>query len=110
MNRTKRQAKAAREQQQQQQQLLQDNPVDDEVQDLEELVRQTRERVKATKASRSRAATLRRELQELQDEEQSFVASDEADPIPASAPNADPGAFVAATLKSAVIFLIFIFI
>ena len=104
MNRTKRQAKAAREQQQQ---LAFDVPLDGGVQDLEEMVLQTRDRVKAAKAARSRAASLRRELQELQDEEQSIA--EEADPTPTPFPSTDPGALVAATLKSAV-FIIFIYI
>ena len=102
MDRTKRLAIAAREQQQV------DNPVNDEVQDLEEMVLQSRERVKAAKAAKSRAEVLRRELQELQEEERSIA--EEANPAPFSASNVDPGAFVAATLKSAVItFYFFIF-
>ena len=108
MDRTKRQAKAAREQQQQQQQQhVVDVPTDGEVQDLEELVLHTRERVKAAKAAKLRAATLRRELQDLQEEEQSFAAYDEVDPapLPVPVPNADPSSFVAATLKSAVILI-----
>ena len=54
MDRTKRLAKAAREQQQQ----VLDNSVDAEVQDLEEMVLQSRERVKAAKEAKSRAAAL----------------------------------------------------
>ena len=83
MDRTKRQAKAAREQQRRED--------EDEVQDLEEVIRQTRERVKVAKASKSRAAALRLELQDLQDEEQSIAgiedtapAADPAPPVPKS--------------------------
>ena len=123
MDRTKRLAKAARDQEQQ----ALDIPVEDEVQDLEELVRRTRERVKAVKSAKSRAADLRRELQELEEEEQSVIA--EADhlpvsatvPVPAVAVEAipapvsaaipavtDPAALVAASLDSAVIVYSFI--
>lgn len=67
----------------------------EEVMDLEEVVLQTRERVKAAKAAKSRAAELRRQLTELQDEEESLAVSDqEVAPVP------DPsnaGAFVAAS-------------
>ena len=66
MDRTKRMAKAAKEQQQQQ---SLDVSLDGEVQDLEEMVRHTRERVQAAKAARSRAAALRLELQQLEEEE-----------------------------------------
>ena len=103
MDRTKRLAKAARDQQQQALGI----PVEDEVQDLEEMVRRTRDRVKAVKSAKSRAAALRQELQELEEEEQSVIAEDDPVPAPASAPvpvsAPDPSAFVAATLKSAVI-------
>ena len=102
MDRTKRLAKAARERQQ-----VADNPVATEVQDLEEMVLQSRERVKAAKAAKSHAAALRRELQELQEEEQSIAASEEVNLALFAAPSADPGAFMAATLKSAVITFIF---
>ena len=119
MDRTKRLAKAARDQEQQ----ALDIPVEDEVQDLEELVRRTRERVKAVKSAKSRAADLRRELQELEEEEQSVIAEVDhppasatvsasapapavavaAIPAPAAIPAvADPGALVAASLDSAV--------
>ena len=99
MDRTKRQANAVREQQQR----SFGAPIEDEVQDLEEIVLQTRERVKTAKAAKSRAAALRRELQELQEEEQSIFASEEADPVPAPVPvSSDPGAFLAASLNSAV--------
>ena len=98
MDRTKRQAKAAREQQRRNV----DASAKDEVQDLEEIVLQTRERVKAAK---SRAAALCRELQELQEEEEeeSIAVSEEAVPVSAPVPDAsDPGAFVATSLQSAV--------
>ena len=102
MDRTKRLAKAARDQQQQALGI----PVEDEVQDLEEMVRRTRDRVKAVKSAKSRAAALRQELQELEEEEQSVIAEDDPVPAPVSAPvpvsAPDPSAFVAATLKSAV--------
>ena len=101
MDRTKRQALAAR-----QQQVL-DAPADGEDRDLEDMIRQTRERVKAAKAAKSRTAALRQELLDLQEEEQSIAASeDPAPPVAISA--ADPGAFMAASLKSAVIFIFFI--
>ena len=61
MDRTKRQAKAAKE-------LLRKKS-EDEVMDLEDVIRQTRERVNAAKAAKSHAADLRHELQELQEEE-----------------------------------------
>ena len=97
MDRTKRQAKAAREQQRRN-----DVPAEDEVQDLEEIVFQTRERVKAAKAVKSRTDALRRELQELQEEEESIA--EEASPVTAPLPDpSDPGAFVAASFNSAVI-------
>ena len=123
MDRTKRLAKAARDQEQQ----ALDIPVEDEVQDLEELVRRTRERVKAVKSAKSRAADLRRELQELEEEEQSVIAEADHPPasatvpvpavveaIPASVPAAipavtDPGALVAASLDSAVIVYLIIY-
>ena len=99
MDRTKRLAKAARDQQQQALGI----PVEDEVQDLEEMVRRTRERVKAVKSAKSRAAALRQELQELEEEEQSVIAEDDPSPsAPAPVSGPDPSAFVAATLKSAV--------
>ena len=105
MDRTKRQVKAAREQQR-----VLELPVDDDVQDLEEVVLQTRERVKAAKAAKQRAAALHRELQELQDEEQSIIADQDGNQVPPSlsAPmpvSSDPGAFVAASLNSAVIYI-----
>ena len=65
------------------------------------MVRHTRERVQAAKAARSRAAALRLELQRLEEEEHSVA--EEADPTPV--PATDPGAFVAASLKSAVMIL-----
>ena len=117
MDRTKRQAKAARDQFQQQPTL--DAPVEAEVQDLEQMVLQSRERVKAAKAAKQRAASLRQELLDLQEEEQSIAASQEA--LPASAPvpvvvdsapapvATDAGALVAASLQSAVIFIIYIY-
>ena len=100
MDRTKRQAKAAREQQQRNL----DHQAEDEVQDLEQMVLQTRERLNAAKAAKSRAAALRQELLELQEEEQLVVASEEVvpAPVPVPAPVSDPGAFVAASLNSAV--------
>ena len=64
------------------------------------MVRHTRERVQAAKAARSRAAALRLELQQLEEEERAEVE----DPVPAPVPATDPGAFVSASLKSAVIF------
>ena len=95
MDRTKRQAKAAKEQ-------LRRNEADDEVRDLEEIVLQTRERVKAAKAAKSRAAALRLELQELQEEEDSIHEE-----VPVPVPGAsDPGAFVAASLQSAVLYFL----
>ena len=102
MDRTKRLAKAARDQQQQALGI----PVKDEVQDLEEMVRRTRDRVKAVKSAKSRAAALRQELQDLEEEEQSVIAEDDpvpasSAPVPVAAP--DPSVLVAATLKSAVI-------
>ena len=101
MDRTKRQALAAKQQQ------ADDAPADGEVQDLEVLVRQAQDRVNAAKAAKSRAASLRQKLQELQEEEQSIAASEDVDQTPVSAPaalpNSDPGAFVSASLKSAVI-------
>ena len=44
---------------------------------------------------------MRLELQQLQDEEHSIA--EEADPTPTPVPATDPSAFVAASLKSAVI-------
>ena len=106
MDRTKRQAKAARDQFQQQPTL--DAPVDGEVQDLEQMVLQTRERVKAAKAAKLRAASLRQELLDLQEEEQSIAASEDVHPASAPAPVAtDTGALVAASLQSAVILFYF---
>ena len=103
MDRTKRQAKAAREQHKKKANTL--LSAEEEVLDLEEVLLQTRERVKATKAARSRAADLRRELKELEEEELSVIASDEEAVAPAPVPDAsDPGAFIAASLKSAVCF------
>ena len=115
MDRTKRQAKAARDQFQQQPTL--DAPVEGEVQDLEQMVLQTRERVKAAKAAKLRAASLRRELLDLQEEEQSIAASEDVHPASAPGPVApdtgapiatDAGALVAASLNSAVIMSIFV--
>ena len=112
MDRTKRQARAAREQHKKKTNAI--LSTEEEVLDLEEVVLQTRERVKATKAARSRAEALRRELQDLEEEEQSVLLSDEdaspavpVVPVPAPAPvpvpdPADPGAFLAASLQSAV--------
>lgn len=97
MDRTKRQAKAARKQAE----AVQDN----EVLELEEVVFQARERVQAAKASKSRAAALRQELLQLQEEEESIAADQDAAPalLPLSAPApTDPGALVAASLSSAV--------
>ena len=103
MDRTKRMAKAAKEQQLQQ---SLDASLDGEVQDLEEMVRHTRERVQAAKAARSRAAALRLELQQLEEEERAV----EADPAPAPVSATDSGAFVSASLKSAVRFSLSTFI
>ena len=103
MDRTKRRAKAAREQLKKKGNTL--FSTEEEVMVLEDVVRQTRERVKAAKAAKSRTADLQRELRELQEEEDSLVASDhEAVPPPVPDPS-DAGAFVAASLKSAVSFL-----
>ena len=104
MDRTKHHAKAAREQHRQKTDNL--LSVEDEVMDLKEVMLQTRERVKAAKAAKSRAADLRRQLQELQEEEDSLAASNH-EVAPTHVPVADPsdtGAFVAASLslKSAV--------
>ena len=104
MDRTRRQAKAAKE-------LAKRAPEpspDDEVLDLEEVVFQTRERVKAAKAAKARADALRHELLQLQEEEDSLaVAVDHESAIPALAPSVpvvtDPNAMVAASLSSAVI-------
>ena len=100
MDRTKRQAKAAREQHKKKTDTL--FSAEEEVMDFEDVVRQTRERVKAAKAAKSRAADLCCELQELQEEEESLAASDhEAVPTPVPDPS-DASAFVVASLKSAV--------
>ena len=69
MDRTKLQAKAARDQHKNRTNTL--HSAEKEVLDLEEVLLQTRERVKATKAARSRAADLRRKLKEHEEEEQS---------------------------------------
>ena len=87
--------------------MRRNDDAEDDVQDLEEAVRQTRERVKAAKATKSRAATLRRELQELQEEEASIAASEEVAPAPAL--TSDPGAFVATSLQSAVFIYFLVF-
>ena len=105
MDRTKRQARAARDQHKKKTNTL--LSAEEEVLDLEEVVLQTRERVKATKAARSCAEALRRELRDLEEEEQSILLSDDdaspvippvpaAAPVPAPVPDpADPGAFLA---------------
>ena len=102
MDRTRRQAKAAKEHAKR---AAEPSPTDDEVLDLEEVVFQTRERVKAAKAAKARADALRQELLQLQEEEDS-IAADDVSAIPAPAapvPNAtDPGAMVAASLTSKV--------
>ena len=99
MDKTKRHAKAAREQHRQRTDNL--LSAEGEVLDLEEVLIQTRERVKATKAAHSRAEAIRRELQDLHEEEESVLAlqQDVPDPVPDAS---DPSAFIAATLKSAV--------
>ena len=79
-----------------------------------------------SKSAKSRAATLRRELQELEEEEQSVIAEVDLPPAPATAPApasapapaaapdpataSDPVSFVAATLQSAVIILLLLVI
>ena len=109
MDRTKRQAKAARDHAKR---AAEPSPEED-VLELEEVVLQTRERVKAAKAAKARASSLRQELLQLQAEEESIAADPEsAMPAPATAPvpdATDPGAFVAASLSSAVIIIKFPF-
>ena len=105
MDRTKRQAKAAKVQSKRAAESF-PSP-EDEVTDLEEVVIQTRERIKAAKAAKARATALRQELLQLQEEEESMAGDPDivapALPVPAPVPDAsDPGAFIAATLKSAV--------
>ena len=108
MDRTKRQAKAARDHAKRAAEPI----LEDEVLGLEEEVLQTRERVKAAKAAKARATALCQELLELQEEEESIAAdNDSAIPAPATAPVpdvSDPGAFVAASLTSAVNIYFFI--
>ena len=105
MDRTKSQAKAAKVQAKR---VAESFPSpEDEVTDLEEVVIQTRERIKAAKAAKARATALRQELLLLQEEEESIAGDLDvvapAPPVSAPVPDAsDPGAFIAATLKSAV--------
>ena len=109
MDRTRRQAKAAKDLAKRAAEPI--ASTEDDVLELEEVVFQTRERVKAAKASKARAAALRKELLQLQEEEESIAADLDVvtpAPPPVSAPvldASDPGALVAATLKSAVIFI-----
>ena len=102
MDRTKRQAKAAREQHRKKTSTL--LSAEEEVLDLDEVLHQTRERVNATKAARSHAADLRRQLQELQEEEEEeeIRDSDQEQEVAATPDPTDAGAFVAASLKSAI--------
>ena len=109
MDRTKRQAKAARDHAAKR---AAEPILEEEVLGLEEVVLQTRQRVKAAKAAKARATALRQELLQLQEEEESIAAdNDSAIPAPATAPVpdvSDPGAFVAASLTSAVNIYFFI--
>ena len=120
MDRTKRQAKAAKVQGKRVAEPF--ASPEDEVTDLEEVVIQTRERIQAAKAAKARAAALRQELLLLQEEEESIAGDHNVvapapppfsvapAPPPVSAPfpdPSDPGAFIAATLKSAVIIFSF---
>ena len=113
MDRTKRQAKAAKVQAKRAGEPF--TSPEDEVTDLEEVVIQTRERIKAAKAAKARATALRQELLLLQEEEESIagdldVVTPAVPPISAPVPDAsDPGAFIAATLKSAVNIYILLF-
>ena len=107
MDRTKRQAKAARDQHKQRTTALLSN--EDEVLDLEEVVLQTRQRVQAAKAAKARAAALRQELQDLHEEEESLAAASDQEVAPAVPPapvfcqeESSAGALVATSLKSVV--------
>ena len=100
MDRTRRQAKAAKGLAKQ---AVDPAAVDDNAHDLEEVVFQTRERVKAARAAKARADALRQELLQLQEEEDSIAADHgSAVPPPVVPSAADPGAMVAASLDSAV--------
>ena len=105
MDRTRRQAKAAKGLAKQ---AVDPSTADDNVPDLEEVVFQTRERVKAARAAKARADALRQELLQLQEEEVS-IAADHGSAVPAPVVPAatDPGVMVAASLDSAVNILIF---
>ena len=104
MDCTKRHARAAHDQHKKKTSSL--LSTEEEVLDLEEVLLQTRERVQATKAARARTANLRRQLEELQEEEEEAVQDSDPDPVQPSATDpTDVAALVAASLKIAVSFI-----
>ena len=70
--------------------------------DLEKLLSQTREKVEGTKAACSRAADLRRQLDELREEEEVDQYLDKETDQVTPPPSSDIGALVAALIQSAV--------
>ena len=109
MDRTKRQAKAARELTKKRSKAL--SSAEEDVLDLEEMLAQAQQKADATKAARARAADLRRQLQALQDDEDAISDQDHlslqaavpaAVPVTATAP-ADVASALAVSLQSAVI-------
>ena len=79
MDRTKRQAKAARENLKKNSKTL--SSFEEDAMGLEELLLQSRKKADATKAARARVADLHRQLEELQNEEDLVPISNQ-DPEP----------------------------
>ena len=115
MDRTKRQAKAARELTKKRSKAL--SSAEEDVLDLEEMLAQAQQKADATKAARARAADLRRQLQALQDDEDAMSDQDHLPlqaaapaavpaPAPATVP-ADVASALAVSLQSAVICFLF---
>ena len=116
MGRTKKQAKAARDNLKKNVQAC--SSLEEEALDLEELIAKSREKAESTKAARDRVARLRRELEELENEQHQDPDSDQdldQEPlshqpvlaaVPASAPAApDVASALATSLQAAVIII-----
>ena len=99
MDRTKRQAKAARENLKKNSKAL--SSYEEEAMDLEELLSQSRQKAEATKAARARVASLRRQLEEFEAESPEHPSDHEpeADAVQ-PAPVPDVASALAASLQA----------
>ena len=101
MDRTKRQAKSARENLKKNSKAL--SSYEEEAMDLEELLSQSRQKAEATKAARARVVALRRQLEEFEAETPDHPSDNEPEAdVGNSAPAPDVASALAASLHASV--------